>query len=61
MQTFVQSVADPTLSVSKVTVSGKTASAVVLSGARGQTPSLEKVRLVQTPHGWRLTSLAAPR
>ena len=35
MKTFVQSVQDPTISVGKVTVSGRSASAVVTTGAEG--------------------------
>jgi ketosteroid isomerase-like protein len=61
MRTFVDSVADPTLAVSKVHVKGAAASAVVLTGARGQKGSLESVQLADTKAGWRLTSLASPR
>jgi hypothetical protein len=61
MRTFVNSVSNPTLSVSKVHVKGATASAVVLSGAKGQQASLESVQLANTKHGWRLTSLASPQ
>ena len=61
MQTFVDSVTDPTLSVSKVHVKGASASAVVLARAKGQQSSLESVQLTDTRHGWRLTSLASPR
>ena len=61
MQTYFQSVTDPTLSTSKVSVRGPRASAVVLAGARGQPSTVESVRLVQTRSGWRLTSLATPR
>jgi hypothetical protein len=60
MLVFVESVHNPTLSVSKITVNGSRASAVVLAGATGQTPALETIDLVNTPHGWRLTSLSAP-
>jgi hypothetical protein len=58
---FVDSVSDPTISVSKIVVGGHSASAVVLSGARGQQSSLESVQLIDTPGGWRLASLASPR
>jgi hypothetical protein len=61
MRTFVDSVSNPTLSISKVRVHGSRASAVVLSGARGQTASLDSVALTETAHGWRVISLAAPR
>ncbi len=61
MQTYFQSVTDPTLSVSKVSIHGSTASAVVLAGARGQTAAIESVQLIKTRNGWRLLSLAQPR
>ncbi len=60
MRIFVSSVQHPTISVSRVTVTGANASAVVLSGATGQRAALEKIQLVQTKHGWRLVSLASP-
>ena len=61
MSTFVSGVQDPTLRVSAVKVTGRSASAVVLTAARGQSPARETVALVQTARGWRLTSLASPR
>ncbi|MDQ6728925.1 MAG: hypothetical protein M3022_01110 [Actinomycetota bacterium] len=61
MKVFVSSVSHPTLSVSKVSVSGATASAGVRAGAAGQAAALESVQLVRTAQGWRLVSLAAPR
>ena len=61
MRTFVNSVSNPSLSVSKVHVKGSSASAVVLARAKGQQSSLESVQLSNTKHGWRLTSLASPR
>jgi hypothetical protein len=61
MRTFVQSVSNPTLSVSQVHVRGRSASAVVLARAQGQPSSLESVQLTNTKDGWRLTSLASPR
>jgi hypothetical protein len=61
METFLASVTDPTMSVSKVHVTASTATAVVLTGARGQPAAIESVNLVNTAHGWRLTSLASPR
>jgi hypothetical protein len=60
MTTFVDSVDGPTLSIAKITVKGKTASAVVLTGARGQSASLESLQLIETARGWRLDSLASP-
>jgi hypothetical protein len=61
MRLFVDSVKNPTLSISKVTVSGSTASAVVLAQAAGQRSTLETIQLIKTQHGWRLASLASPR
>lgn len=61
MKTFVQSVSNPSLSVSKVHVTGGSASAVVLARADGQPSSLESVQLTNTKNGWRLASLASPR
>jgi hypothetical protein len=61
MRVFVNSVSDPTLSVSKVHVKGSAASAVVLARAKGQQASLESVQLTNTKGGWRLISLASPR
>lgn len=61
MKLFVSSVANPTISVSRVSVDGDTASAVVLARASGQPSSREQIELVRTAHGWRLASLASPR
>jgi hypothetical protein len=61
MKVFVQSVQNPTLSVSKVSVKGQTASAIVLASATGQKAALESIELIETKHGWRLESLASPR
>jgi hypothetical protein len=60
MKIFVDSVSNPTISVSKISVSGKQASAVVLADATGQTASVQRIQLIQTRNGWRLVSLAAP-
>jgi hypothetical protein len=61
MKMFVQSVSNPSLSVTKVHVNGGSASAVVLARAQGQPSSLESVKLTNTKKGWRLASLASPR
>ena len=60
MRIFASSVQNPTISISKVTVRGSTATAVVLAAATGQTAAIESVQLINTPHGWRLVSLASP-
>ena len=61
MRVFVSSVQNPTISISKVTVRGSTASAVVLASATGQPAAIESIQLLNTKHGWRLESLASPR
>lgn len=61
MKLFVASVSAPTIRVSRVTINGSTASAVVLAGASGQKPASEQLGLIRTQRGWRLTSLASPR
>jgi hypothetical protein len=61
MQTYFASVSDPALSVSKVSVHGSSASAVVLATAHGQPSTVESVQLINTRNGWRLASLATPR
>jgi hypothetical protein len=61
MKIFTQSVRDPTITVSKVTVKGSSASAAVVAKATGQKPSRESIRLIKTAKGWRLESLASAR
>lgn len=61
MRVFVSSVQNPTISISKVTVHGSSASAVVLASATGQPAAVESIQLIDTNHGWRLASLASPR
>lgn len=61
MRIFVDSVQNPTLNVSRISVKGASASAVVLTGATRQRASLETIRLIDTKDGWRLVSLASPR
>jgi hypothetical protein len=61
MKVFANSVTDPTINISKITVQGSRASAVVLAAAQRQTAAVETIQLVQTGKGWRLASLATPR
>ena len=61
MRIFVSSVQNPSINVSKVTVHGSSASAVVLASATGQRAAIESIELIDTKHGWRLASLASPR
>jgi hypothetical protein len=59
MQVGLAGVQNPTLSIAKVTIHGHNASAVTLTGAKGQTASLSAIELVQTKDGWRVTSLGS--
>ena len=60
MKIFVQSVQDPTLSVARIKVSGKSASAVALTAANGQRAALNTIELINTDQGWRVSSLGSP-
>jgi hypothetical protein len=60
MKIFVASVQDPTLSVARIRVTGKRASAVALTAARGQRAALETIELTDTKSGWRVVSLGSP-
>jgi hypothetical protein len=60
MQVALGGVQQPTLSIGKITVSGSSASVIVLSGAQGQQASLETIQLVRTGEGWRISALASP-
>lgn len=60
MQIGFGGVQDPTLSIGKIVVRGSTATVITLSGARGQTSSIDALELTKTSHGWRISSLGAP-
>jgi hypothetical protein len=60
MQIFVSNVHNPTLSIGRIDVSGKSASAITLTSAKGQQGSLDAIRLVKTGSGWRISSLGSP-
>jgi ketosteroid isomerase-like protein len=60
MQIFFSSVQSPTLSIGRIDVSGQTASAITLTSAHGQQGSLDAIKLVNTSHGWRISSLGSP-
>jgi hypothetical protein len=47
---------DPTLTVGRITVNRKSASALVLTGARCQQLTLANLFLVKTSGGWRIAS-----
>ena len=56
IQIFLSSVRDPTLSVGRVTINRRSASALVLTGARCQKLALANLFLVKTSGGWRIAS-----
>ena len=60
MQVFVASVHDPTLSVARIKVNGRSASAVALTAARDQRAALDTIELIDTQNGWRVSSLGSP-
>lgn len=60
MQIALSDVQDPVLSIGQITVKGKNASAITLSGARGQQGSIDEIGLVKTDQGWRVASLGSP-
>ena len=48
----------PVVSVAKVVVNGRKASAYTLTTAAGQSASLDTLSLIDTKRGWRISSLA---
>ncbi len=60
MEIFFSGLHSPTLAVGKVTVDGSRASAITLSGANGQTASVEALELIKTSNGWRIAGLGSP-
>lgn len=58
MRNALEDVDNPRLTVGRVAVSGKRASAEVRTSADGQTPSRDTVRLVKVEDAWRVSSLA---
>jgi hypothetical protein len=60
MQIALGGVSNPTLSIARITVHGGTASAITLTGARGQRAALSAIELVKTSQGWRVSSLGSP-
>lgn len=61
MKVFASSVENPAIRVSRVSVDGSTAVAVVVATATNQRPSRQSIHLIKTDHGWRLNSLASAR
>lgn len=56
IQIFLASVHNPTLSVGRISVNRRSASALVLTGARCQKQTLAQLFLVKTSGGWRISS-----
>ncbi len=60
MRKSLEDVDNPRLTVGRVTVRGKKASAEVRTSAEGQAPSRDTVRLVKVQQDWRVSSLSDP-
>jgi hypothetical protein len=60
MQIALSGVHNPTLSIGRIIVNGKQASAITLTSARGQQGSRDAIGLVKTGQGWRVASLGSP-
>ena len=60
LQTGLQGVRDPQVTVGAITVEGDRATAEVRTTATGQPPSADRLRLVRQGDGWRIASLATP-
>lgn len=61
MRQSLEDVDNPRLTVGRVSVDGKRASAEVRTSADGQAPSRDTVRLVKTGDAWRVSSLSDPQ
>jgi hypothetical protein len=57
LQVALGSVRNPGISVGKVTVNGRRATAVILASARGQRALVSVLGLIDTADGWRIASL----
>ncbi len=53
-------VQDPTVSIGRIDVKGRTAEAVTLTAAKNQVASLDAIELTKTGNGWRISSLGSP-
>jgi hypothetical protein len=60
LQTGLQDVRDPHVTVGKVSIDGDAATAEVRTTASGQAPSTDRLRLVRERGHWRIASLAGP-
>jgi hypothetical protein len=59
MRTSLGEVKDPKLTVGKVTVTGKTATAEIKTAATGQPPSTDEIHLDKLGDRWRVSALGA--
>ncbi len=60
LQIALAGVRNPVLSVGRITIRGSNASAITLTGARGEEGSVDSIGLVKTASGWRVASLGSP-
>ncbi|MHB8659222.1 MAG: hypothetical protein ACYC91_14955 [Solirubrobacteraceae bacterium] len=60
MQVALANVHSPSLALGRVTVRGRLASVLVITGARGQYATLTAIQLVKTAGGWRVAGLGSP-
>jgi hypothetical protein len=56
MQIHLSSVHDPFLSIGRVTITGKNASVLALTGAHCEQAGIYAINLVDTSRGWRIAS-----
>jgi len=59
MRVALSSVHDPVISIGKIEVSGRRATVITLTVARGQRASLAALELLDTGQGWRISSLGS--
>ncbi len=58
---FSCKVRNPTLQVGRVRIAGSHATALVLSGAAGQSTGIYQLGLLKTSHGWRIATESAEK
>jgi hypothetical protein len=59
MKIHLTSVHDPFLSIGRVTITGKNAQVIALTGAHCQQAGIYQINLVSTSDGWRIASTSA--
>ena len=60
MRVALAGVNRPVVSIGKITIAGRRASAITLTVAQGQRASLAAIELIKTGDGWRISSLGSP-